>query len=296
MTLIPLQRLGGRLALVAILSSGWALAEERPTLNWHRMQFAPTFILTGEAHDQGFGDVLLRALIAKLPQYQHRLIAASLERTLERTGEGQELACAGALLRTPEREARMYFSDPFLTVPPNGAVIRAKDHSRFEPFLDTGRLSLTHVLQTESFAIGITEYRSYGSGLDAVLAPHVGQSYLVKKRGQSASAVTLSDLSAHRGIDLVIAYPLEAAYWLKTSRSPIPLHFLPIAETSANERYRIACSRTPQGEQVIVAINYLLTDPEFRQGYLHTYADWQGQLLGLLPGAPRSTDSQDSPP
>jgi uncharacterized protein (TIGR02285 family) len=294
MTLIPLQRLGWLLALVAILSAGRVLAEEPPTLNWHRMQFAPTFILTGEARDQGFGDVLLRALAAKLPQYQHQFILAPLERVLERTGEGQELACAGALLRTPEREARMYFSDPFLTMPPNGAVIRANDRSRFEPFMKNGRLSLTQVLQTETFAIGITRNRSYGSGINALLALHAGQSSVVEKRGQSAGAVTLSDLSAQQGIDLVIAYPLEAAYWLKTSHSPVPLYFLPVAEAPDAEEPRIACSRTPQGEQAIAAINVLLADPEFRQSYLHAYADWQRQLFGLLPGAERSTDSQDS--
>jgi len=239
---------------------------------------------------------LLRALAAKLPQYQHRLVAAPLERALERTKDGRELVCVAFLLQTPERETLMHFSDPILDVPPNGAVIRAGDQSRFEPFIKNGRLSLTHILQTRTFAIGITRNRSYGAGINALLALYAGQPTVVERSGQGANTTTLSDLSAQRGVDLAIAYPLETAYWLKTSRSPVPLYVLPIAEAPEVEEPRIACSRTAQGEQAIAAMNVLLADPEFRQSYLHAYADWQRQLFGLLPGAARSTGSQDSAP
>jgi uncharacterized protein (TIGR02285 family) len=260
------------------------------------MQFAPIFIFTGEARDQGFGDVLLRALAAKLPQYQHRLVVAPLERALERTRDGRELICVAFLLRTPERETLMRFSDPILKVPPNGVVIRASDQSRFEPFMQNGRLSLTHVLQTRTFATGITRNRSYGSGVNALLALYAGQPMVVERSGQGASAATLSDLSAQRGVDLAIAYHLETAYWLKTSRSPVPLYFLPIAEATDAEEPRIACSSTPQGEQAIAAINVLLADPAFRQDYLPAYTAWREQLVNRLPGASIPAIGQDSAP
>lgn len=280
-------------ALIALLSLMTAALAEAPTLDWHRVQFAPAFILAGEAENQGFGDQLLRMLVAKMPQYRHRLVDAPLERALDRTGAEEGLACAGALLRTPEREARMHFSDPFVKIPPNGALVRASDLSRFEPFIEVGRLSLTRLLQTQKFVIGITRQRSYGSGIDAVLGPHRGEPYLMEKPGKGANLALLSDLSAQRGVDLVMAYALEAAYWLKTNRSPIPLRFLPIAEAPDNEHFRLACSRTPQGEQAILAINQLLADPEFRQGYLRVYADWQAQLFSLLPGAVDHPAPQD---
>lgn len=295
MTLIPLRRLDWLLTLVTILSSGWALAEEPPTLSWYRMQFAPIFIFTGEARDQGFGDALLRALAAKLPQYRHRFVAAPLERALARTGEGHQLDCVGALLRTSKREARMHFSEPFLNMPPNGAIIRANDWSRFEPFLNHGRLSLKRVLQAGTFAVGITNNRSYGSGVNALLALYAGQpTVVIERRGQGAGEATLSALSARQGVDLAIAYPLEAAYWLKISRSPVPLHFLPIAEAPEVEEPRIACSRTLQGEQAIAAVNALLADPAFRQNYLPVYRTWREQLIQLLPGASIPADRSDS--
>lgn len=281
---------GRLLTFIVLLIAGQALAEE--PLNWYRMEFPPVFISTGEARNQGFGDVLLRMLIAKLPQYQHQLIDAPLERVLDQTSDGGELACANSLLRTPERENRMYFSNIYLTPPSNGVIIRASNRSRFEPFLDTGRLSLTRLLQTEKFTIGIQRSRSYGLPINAILAHHQGQPYLREKPGHGANFALLSDLSAQRGIDLVIAYPLETAYWLKTSRSPIPLHFLPVAEALDHEEWRAACSRTPQGKQAIATINEVLADPTFQQGFLRAYAAWQKQLADQLPGMNFSVNPQ----
>ena len=279
----------GLLACIALLVSKPAPAEEPPSLDWYPSQIAPVFILTGNARNQGFGDVLLRALIARLPHYRHHRVDAPLERVLDRMSSGSRgLACAPALLYTPERATRMVFSNAYLLAPPNGAVIRASDGSRFEPFLDAGRLSLSRLLQTRTFVIGIERGRSYDAPINALLAAHAGQARLIEKSGRRVLDVLLSNLVRQQGIDVMLAYPLEAAYWIKTSRNPIPLRFLPIAEALEPAEYRMACSRTPEGEQVIAAINAVLADPAFGQEYLPAYAHWQAQLASVLPGMPFS--------
>ena len=283
----------GPLILFALLLNSLAHAEELLILEWHRVEFAPTFILAGEARDQGFGDVMLRALMSRLPQYRHHLVNAPLERVLDRTNTNTNtrLACAGALLLTAEREQHIHFSNPFLYTPANGALIRAADYRRFEPFLHEGRLSLGEVLQTRAFTLGIARQRSYSPTLNALLAQHAGQPYLIEKGGQGSTPSLLSALSAQQAVDLVLAYPLEAAYWLQTSRSPVALHFLPLTEAAAREEWRVGCSRTPQGEQLIAAINVLVADPAFRQSYLSSHAQWQVQLSGVLRGAPTPSES-----
>ncbi len=283
----------GSLILFALLLSPLVPAQEPLTVEWHRVEFAPTFILAGAARDQGFGDALLRALISRLPQYRHLMVNAPLERALDRTSTSTStrLACAVALLLTPQREQHIHFSNPFLYTSTNGTLIRAADYRRFEPFLRDGRLSLGQVLQTRAFTLGIAHKRSYGPSLNALIAQHAGQPYLIEKGGQGSTLSLLSTLSKQQQhVDLVLAYPLEAAYWLKTSRSPVPLHFLPLTEAAAREEWRVGCSRTPQGEQLITAINALVTDPAFRQSYLSSHAQWQAQLSGILRGAPTPSE------
>lgn len=277
----------GLLACIVLPGVKPAPAEEPPTLDWYRVQLVPLFILTGEARNQGFGDMLLRSLIARLPQYRHRVVDAPLERALDRLGSSSGgLACSPVLLYTPERTTRMYFSKSYLSAPSNGAVVRASDLPRFEPFLDAGHLSLARLLQTRTFVIGIQRGRSYDPPINALLALHGKQADLIEKSGQGATDVLLSDLAGQRGVDLILATPLEAAYWIKTSHNPIPLRLLPIAEATNPAEYRIACSRTAQGEQAIAAINAVLADPGFDQEYLPAYADWQAQLASVLPGMP----------
>ncbi|MDQ5909856.1 MAG: hypothetical protein QG599_1951 [Pseudomonadota bacterium] len=275
------------LLLLVLLSGQLGRAEDPPTLTWHRMQFPPAFILAGVAQGQGFGDELLRMLANRLPQYHHRWVAAPLERVLERAGSAEHgLTCAGAMLQTAEREVWLRFSNPFLTTPPNGMIVRVNDLGRFESFIQQGRLTLGPLLQTGKFVIGITRQRSYGAPLNRLLAAHAGRPYLFEKSGQGAGNALLSDLAAQRGVDGVIAYHLEAAYWREVSHSPVALRFLPIAEAVEHEQWRIACSRTPQGEQAIAAINQVLADLEFRQAYLRTYDGWRERLADQLPGAP----------
>ena len=283
----------GPLILFALLLSPLVPAQEPLTVEWHRLEFAPTFILAGQARDQGFGDVMLQALMSRLPQYRHRLVEAPLERVLDRTSTSPStrLACAVALLLTPEREQHIHFSNPFLYTSANGALIRAADYRRFEPFLHEGRLSLGEVLQTRAFTLGIARQRSYSPTLNALLAQHAGQPYLIEKGGQGSTPSLLSALSAQQAVDLVLAYPLEAAYWLQTRRSSVALHFLPLTEAAAREEWRVGCSRTPQGEQLIAAINVLVADPAFRQSYLSSHAQWQVQLSGVLRGAPTPSES-----
>lgn len=270
------------LSCAALLTTAPVHSTELQQLEWYRPDFAPFFILNGPERNQGFGDVLVQELMKRLPQYQQRVFDAPLGRALEGAQQGETLICTAPLLRTPERAAHLHFSHAFFTSPANGVMIRARERERFAPFIENGKLSLTRLLATGKFTLGINGNRSYGDATDAALAAHREQPYVVAKLRQGYINIALSALSKGSELDVVLAYQLEAAYWVHSSRSPVALAFLEIVEANPNEAWYIACSGTEQGASAIVALNQVLADSSFQQIYLQAYSAWWALLVGAL--------------
>lgn len=222
-------------------------------------------------------DELTQWLQARLPGVAFKPVVANAERSWALIRE-QRHACHAGAARTPERERLAYFTNTWL-VPPPQLIVRL-DRRAALPLDASGAVDLEALLADASLRGVVTQGRSYGTALDAMLGAAPASRQLQSVYGGDYGSNLLPMLIQGRG-DYTLDYPNTLVAFASrpagesqpssrpagesqpASRSPgDQLAALPIKGASDPVVSGIACPRTPWGQAAIRLIDAALGTPE----------------------------------
>lgn len=229
-------------------------------IRWQRAHFPPVTIPEGVHENEGFFDQVMLSLIDELPEYTHTFQIANFKRIMVDI-EQQNNVCCPSLYKTEERERFVTFSIPVMVVLPNGVIACPRSRDKLLPHVDQeGRISLVSLLKDTSITMGISNGRIYSGGLDEILQSHGGHDNVVVRSGEDVFGGLMQMLQLGR-IDVLLGYPIEAAYWAKENlRAAEPVYY-PVQESTIHLTVGyVGCPDTEWGRRVIARINTVIRE------------------------------------
>lgn len=267
----------------AALCAGWlgcattaapALASQEIT--WYLYDIPPLVIADGPHKGAGFMEQALhQQLIPALPEYRHKVVVVPIQR-IAMMLKSDPQACNPGLIRNPEREQFMTFSQPTLAALPPGMFVRRGDTARIAPYVNAkGKVVLDKLLGDGKVSIGIDSARSYGAPVDAVLKPYREKPQLFTLSTPEASRSLTQMVIANR-IDGMLGQPFEVPYYLggRTVDDVKALAFYALEEQADVVVNHVACANSEQGQAVIRKLNAVLAKPGTREALAAHYAAW----------------------
>ncbi len=221
----------------------------------------------GDDQGEGFIDLILANLFAKLPHYEHRQPLTTQARAIYDIQLGKQV-CHPALFKTSEREKYAYFSTPSLFTPSNRLLVSAEAVKRHAL---TSPVDIKRLLEDESVTLGLISARSYGPDLDKVLKQVESQRIL---RMPVEKNEVMFTLIARNRIDATIAYPFELAYFNRTGQKRSDITALDIKGIPAYAIGYVACPRNSWGRQVIEHVNTALAELVHTPEYVAAMTRW----------------------
>ncbi|AMK32572.1 TIGR02285 family protein [Pseudomonas mosselii] len=247
------------------------MAEARERLLWLVRDLPPFTIFEGPAKGQGVIDQLLPMLIARMPEYDHRIVRVNRARGLQMLQE-PSFTCDPTLLWTPERARYVHFSQPSLGVLSSGLIVRKQDQALLAPYLEGQQVDLQRLLAETHLKLGIVAERSYSAQVDEVLR-NLPDAAFSRHYGNDATASLLQMQQLGR-LQLVLGYWPEMRYLIQQQNGSLDDYsFHPILAVNRYQFLHVGCSDTPLGREAIAHIDQLL--PTLRRGTLpELYAHW----------------------
>ncbi len=244
------------LGCVACLQT--ALAD---TMDWFIRDWPPVNILQGPQQGQGAYDVMLNRLMLALPQYQHQMHVSTL--TMRQQMMQQEKShCLFGLLKTPQRQTFLQFSEPVAVIP-NLQLVARSDHPMWQQIQGRHAVDLTWLFG-QSWRGMVEEHRTYPSPI----AEHLTEFVQV-----SATETNLVQMLKANRADYVLEYA-DRMHYLAQQFPDIALRALPLQGLPAVTEVYVACSISEQAKAQIKAVNQALHqlrgDPQYRAALL----DW----------------------
>ena len=270
------RRLLGLLTLLLVITFPSLAADNSGNVvQWYIASFPPINITSGPNRGQGWGDRRLEAITRRLTGYQHEIVEASGIRMTEDMQRKPNI-CNTGLLKTPEREQYLIFSDPILWIIPNGAITTRVRYATLKPYLnDRGELKLAEYLQQANPRIGTHASRKYGKGIDATIQKYATANTLVAVPSGAYPAARLLKLANQDEYDIVLGYPAELRYLAREAAlKESNFVFLSIVEEPGLIQTYVACSKSDLGQKVIAQVNKIIGHPQVQDELLVAYKHW----------------------
>ena len=255
--------------LLAISLFSSVVHADKPVINWFHADFPPGFINTGYLKGEGYENYLERYLRQALSEYEHRYYKANYSRILDEIRT--ENACCVALLRKPERESFVAYSQPTMLALPNGVMILRDRYDEFAPFVDQdGYISIKALFRDSDLRMGVSAGRRYGGGVDELLSRFGHHPKIVVRSGDDVLRGLLKMIASQRSIDYAIGYPHELNWLNYKEKLDGDLQFIPIREMPKFVISQIGCSKNEWGNKVIARLNDVLGG-EYNDEYKRRY-------------------------
>lgn len=270
-----MRRIHAPLSLSLLLAAGSSQAQgQADSIIWMVSNFPPVTIVEGQQQGQGYADRWMALIENRLPGHQYQQVTATAQRTVAEM-KTRPNVCSPAFLKTPEREAQLVFSRPYLSLLPNGLVTTRAKLDQLKPYLDaSGQLRLDALLASGSFRVAALAARSYGPAADQALAAH--RSSVAELRMVKTFSTSLKAMASNRAdFDGYLGYAIEFEYHRRLADlDSEPFVFLPVADQPQFTPAHVACSRSPQGEAFIRQVDALIADPAVRELAAANYRAW----------------------
>jgi len=254
-----LTKFGCLIALVGLAyCCSEALAADKPQVRWLVIDFPPFHIVSGPDRGKGMRDRYLDALRARLPNFDSRVEVSDTTRQVALMQAGQPV-CSISMLRTPEREQFMLFSEqPYGLQLPVRLVMASQSAAALGPVVDDQGVDLARVLAGGMIRLGVLPKRRFGASIDRVIADAaVHYPNTVQVFNANGSLEGLLDLIGKGRIEATLGYGLEVEQLRQHNAKLGDFAFLPITQAPDLVPTYVACSRNPVGAKVIAEINAL---------------------------------------
>ncbi|MCP5079168.1 MAG: TIGR02285 family protein [Psychromonas sp.] len=257
--------------LLTIFSPARLLASD--PLSWCSPDFSPYFIKKGELKNKGINDLIIQYLQARLPQYQHNYLKANPSRIINELSENRKLVCS-ALLKTPEREKKMLFSQlPLFLVHPNHLVILKSRRAFFKQYIqESGAIDLNTLLDSR-LVLGVATNRIYSGDIDAFVVDYESKDSVVKTTSSNIYLGLLKMLQRKR-IDFTFGYPIETTYLATKLKMDELFEVIPVVNMQALYPVYITAPKTLWGEKTLSNIEAVYNNPEAILHFSSFYQTW----------------------
>jgi uncharacterized protein (TIGR02285 family) len=261
--------------------SGWMLlasaaqAVERPEVHWVTFPIPPLYIEEGRSRGKGVLDRSLREwVLPRLRGWRHRVTSMPVQRALRELRENRA-TCMLGLLRNPEREQYLHFSQPLLVQLPPGVLTTSAVLPQLSSFLlPDGRLKLAEALDLGGLRLGLLRGRGYGSAVDRLVAERAERPQVFQSQVPRVELSLMRMLQRAR-LDLMLALPYEASFVSRNGDLEVAdLHFIPLAEQPPLITGYVVCAKGRLGERVIAEVNQVLAQPAVREAIDGLYESW----------------------
>ncbi len=202
----------------------------------------------------GVTDTLVKMLTVWWPGVKHEVLIANTKRSWQMLEDGQQV-CRANVVRTPEREKLVYFTNTQLTPPPQ-LVVRRDRLSRL-PRTASGEVLLPQLLADDGLRGALVDGRSYGNAIDEMLAHRPGSANVTLYSPRDFGGRLLQMVSLDRA-----DYSIDSDMALLMMGEPKDLMTVPIRGASELVMAGVACPRTPWGWSAIQGIDRALGRPE----------------------------------
>ena len=175
----------------------------------------------------------------------------SRNRAIEILAQDQP-ACIPMMLKTPEREARTSFSQPYMIE--EGLRLVVLTGSPWQQKLDVlqkaGPVSLQQLLSMDKGPIiGIDNNRSFGVKVDELLQRYAGHRAIYIRTSALQYLDTMEPMLDKKYVDIMIEYGKVA------KRTPLKLSVYPFAEADSFVMSYFSCALTEKGQSFVAALN-----------------------------------------
>ncbi len=265
------------IALLITLSTCMTGITRADKIIWLNAEFPPMAISQGPHAHQGYINTLAGHLASVLPQHQFGEKVVPWQRAMHIAEQGGPY-CLLAALQTPEREAFLRFSKPYVYVLPPGLVIRFSQRETFAKYLNAdGQIQLERLLQDPNLRPGIAIQRSYGSRIDSLLksASHL-QATSISQMHQSDSTSGLLRMLKHQRIDYTFSNPDELQYF--SSHHQDLLFYLIEGNNQLLPR-SLSCTRSEETEQAFADLSEMLKSNSHQKLLRNSYERWLPEYL-----------------
>jgi uncharacterized protein (TIGR02285 family) len=245
--------LDGALFLLAVLicSVCAAYAGDKPMVYWPYFNLPPYFIVTS-GQPQGMGIDVSLELQKEMPGYEHVFILTSPKRIFEELRSGREQFVAFGLLKTPERESYVLYSDTPCRVTFSMQVVMRRDElGRLAP---DGKASIAALIADKELCFGYIpglnhgslarcmDLRAFGTGGARIITAHnVGQ---------------LLEMLAEKRVDWFVHGGLGIWYTAGEQDMLDRIALVDALECPPSPVFGyLACPRTAQGEETMEHVN-----------------------------------------
>lgn len=184
-------------------------------------------------------------------------------------------ACLINQIKTPERQAKAYFTHFPLTLYPPLRLIVAQATATSWPAEFT---PASYNLPGNNL-IGLVKGRSYGEALDIAFAA-TPQHYFV--RGGTEPAERTLDMLIARRISATVDYSRSVRVYLDEIQSPFAFKAIPIAGENSAVAGFIACSKDNQGKAMVEALDMAFAKDAMLEDYIKFHRAFFGDEEGAF--------------
>lgn len=231
------------------------------TIDWYVRDWPPVNILQGPERGQGAYDVMLNRLIAALPQYQHQQYVSSLTMR-QQMMQQQRPHCLFGLLKSPQRQTFLQFSEPAAIIPNLQLTARA-DHPLWQQIQNRSVVELSWLF-AQPWQGMVEENRTYPAPIAANLQRFVQV---------SATDTNLAQMLKINRADYVLEYP-DRMHYLAKNQADLQLRTIALSGIPPIVEIFVACSMNKQAKAQISAVNQALRQLRLDPQYQAALLDW----------------------
>ncbi len=247
-------------------------------INWYHADFPPSSIICGKLEGTGHENFLEKKLKKNFPEYTHRDHTANYGRILKQLQ--QTNGCCVTMLKTPDREEYIEFSNPAMLYLSNGVITLKSQMNYFKPYIDKrGLISISNLFHNSTMRMGISKGRRYGGKVDSIIDNNTCSAKLVVHYKEDVLESLLKNIQAERSIDYTIGYPHELQWLISQNAVKDIFIFIPIREMPKYNLSYVGCSKNKWGKRIISKVNKIL-DGRYEGEYKKRYQKYlPGNLI-----------------
>ena len=263
-----------RILLLVLLLPTYCLAE---VINWIVVDYPPYYILKGEYMGQGRDEQVIDLVSKNLVGYKFKRHVMPASRAVKALGRSDQVFCMASLYRNQEREQFISFTEQYSTLGLSPAIAMRKSLVDKLELGNRTDVSLRYLILNHGLTVGTTLNRSYSKEIDAILKSSPSEQLSTRAGRDSLESLTYMLLKGR--VDIILGYPSEHAYLSKLMDANNELTQLSVQEAKAVATGYIGCSKNPQGDIAIKAIDAALAKLNHSKQFTAVMLRWLPQHM-----------------
>lgn len=256
--------------IIVFLTTIFALpAHAGSVITWYHADFPPSCIIYGKLKGTGHENFLEKKLQKALPEYKHKEHTANYGRILKQMGKNN--CCCVTMMKTPDREKYIEFSEPVMLYISNGIITLKSQIHHFKPYMnEQGFISINNLFHKSTMRMGISKGRCYGKKVDHIIKNNSKSDKLIIHYREDLLESLLKNIQAERSIDYTIGYPHELQWLVSQGAVEDKFIFIPIRELPEYVLSYVGCSKNKWGQRIISKVNKIINgryDGEYKKKY-----------------------------